>query len=98
MREYVQGEVPYVAEEKAVRRRVVRVPPFSSEPLENPQCMNELKQAERQAATIEEAWRLAGWKVKAHVVQVRDAKGLRYQVVTPGLVNGLPVEAFLQKE
>jgi hypothetical protein len=100
MTEYVLGEVPEGAGERAFRKKapevklkVVQVPPLPVGFGERPKATAKpykLAEATRHAQMIEQAWRRAGHDVRAEIITETKGGKTTYRVVMPDLINGLP--------
>lgn len=94
MHEYVLGEVPYVEPRRVKNmKKVMRVPPFKSEVIiGTEEGDGTIGQARRHAEMIRAAWARVGQEVYPEIKrEVRDNHAYFY-VVTPDLVNGLPIK------
>lgn len=94
MHEYVLGEVPYVEPQRVKNmKKVMRVPPFKSEPVVGAEEGDgTIWQARRHAKMIRAAWARVGQEVNPEIRREDRNDHSYYYVVTPDLVNGLPVK------
>lgn len=95
MREYAMGELPRdVVEKVKPTKRSVRVPPLVPVDTKDVKERYTLEDASRHARMIRDAWAKAGHEVEVRVEKFTAGNRPAYRVITPGLVNGLPIKAI----
>lgn len=99
-REYVLGEVPSDFAElvrrkpKSLISKRIRVPEFCLEKKKPSGASHSRETAERQAEMIRLAWRRVGYEVNPVIGSRLEEGRTCYFVMTPDLINGLPLSAY----